>query len=128
MGENGNVLSWFELPVTDMKRATKFYEHIFDIKLMPMELGPTFKMAVFPAGEKMVGGALVWNEDWYQPSESQGPLIYFDANPDLKKVLDRVTDSGGELMIDKREIGPEAGYMGVFRDTEGNRVALYSDE
>jgi hypothetical protein len=127
MGEHGHVLSWFELPVTDMERAVKFYERVFDIKLMPMELGPAFKMAIFPGGQTVVGGALVWNEEFYEPSSSKGPLIYFDANPDLQRFQDRIADAGGEVMIEKREIGPDAGFMAVFKDTEGNRVALFSD-
>lgn len=27
-----NMVGWFEIPVTDMDRARKFYESVFDIK------------------------------------------------------------------------------------------------
>ncbi len=30
-----NAISWFEIPSTDLDRATKFYETIFDITLNP---------------------------------------------------------------------------------------------
>ena len=126
MSESKNAISWFELPVLDMERARLFYEHILDIKLHLIELGENFKMAVFPGGQNVVGGALVWNESWYQPSKTHGPLIYLNANPDLKTVQDRIEEAGGKVTIPKREIGPDAGYMAVFEDTEGNRVALFS--
>ncbi len=126
MSKSGNAISWFELPVTDMDRAKDFYETILDIRLHLMELGEDFRMALFPGGQRLVGGALVWNESWYQPSNTHGPLIYLDANPDLQAVQDRIEGAGGKVTIPKREIGPDQGFMAVFEDTEGNRVALYS--
>jgi predicted enzyme related to lactoylglutathione lyase len=41
-------------------------------------------------------------------------------------VLDRVAAAGGTVEVPKREISPEYGYMAVFIDTEGNRMALHS--
>lgn len=128
MNEVQHILSWFELPVTDMDRAKAFYETILDIELHILELGERFKMALFPGGQSVVGGALVWNESWYQPSNTHGPLIYLNANPDLQLVQDRIEGAGGKVIIPKREIGPDQGYMAVLEDTEGNRVALYSRE
>ena len=34
--------------------------------------------------------------------------------------------AGGKVMVAKTEISPEYGHMGVFIDTEGNRIALHS--
>lgn len=127
MSKSKHIISWFELPVSDMDRAKTFYETIFDIELNLMILGENFKMAVFPGGQSVVGGALVWNEDWYKPSNTHGPLIHLNANPDLQSVQDKIEGAGGTVSIPKRQIGPENGYMAVFDDTEGNRVALHSD-
>ncbi len=33
---------------------------------------------------------------------------------------------GGSILVPKQQISPEHGYMAVFFDTEGNRVALHS--
>lgn len=128
MSEAKHVISWFELPVSDMDRAKTFYEAIFDTKLHLMELGENFKMAIFPGGQSVVGGALVWNEEYYKPSNSHGPLIHFNANPDLQIVQDKIEDAGGTVTIPKRGIGPGRGFMAVFEDTEGNRVALHSED
>jgi predicted enzyme related to lactoylglutathione lyase len=34
--------------------------------------------------------------------------------------------AGGKIVAPKTEISPEHGYMALFIDTEGNRVALHS--
>ena len=127
MSEAKHIISWFELPVSDMDRAKIFYETIFDIELQLMVLGDNFKKAMFPGGQSIVGGSLVWNEGYYHPSNTHGPLIHLNANPDLEVVQDKIEDSGGTVSIPKREIGPGMGFMAIFEDTEGNRVALHSD-
>jgi len=125
--ENKNTLSWFEIPVKDIKRAKKFYETIFDIKLSGMDMGDEFKMEVFPGDQESVSGALVYNSSWYKPSNTDGPLIYLNGNPDLQIIEDRIEAAGGKVTIPKREISPDHGHMAVFEDTEGNRIALHSD-
>ncbi|MCX2743501.1 VOC family protein [Mangrovivirga sp. M17] len=118
-----SLISWFEIPVDDMDRAKKFYDTIFDIDIDIQDLGE-FKMGIFPFDQ--VGGALVKNE--YYKTGQQGPLIYLNANPDLETVQERIEGAGGTIMIHKRQISPEHGFMAVFSDTEGNRLALHSDK
>jgi predicted enzyme related to lactoylglutathione lyase len=36
MESNANVLNWFEIPVTDLKRAQDFYEGIFNMKMVAL--------------------------------------------------------------------------------------------
>ncbi len=33
-----NAISWFEIPATDIDRAQKFYETIFGITMIPMDM------------------------------------------------------------------------------------------
>ncbi len=122
-----NAISWFEIPTTDINRATKFYETIFEIKLAPLDL-PNIKMRMFPLDDMMsqVGGALVDSGGFHKPSLTDGPLIYLNANPDVQLVLNKVVDAGGKILVPKTEISPEFGHMAVFQDTEGNRIALHS--
>ena len=122
-----NAISWFEIPTTDINRAQKFYETIFGISMIPMEM-PNIKMRMFPLDDMMmqVGGALVDSGGFHKPSVTDGPLIYLNANPDVQNVLDKVETAGGKIMVQKTEISPEYGNMAVFVDTEGNRVALHS--
>jgi uncharacterized protein len=121
-----NAISWFEIPTTDLERAQKFYEEIFQFKMFPMDF-PNLKMRMFPLEDMSgVGGALVHSDGFHKPSATEGPLIYLNANPDVQIVLDRVADAGGQVIVPKTEISPEYGFMGVFTDTEGNRIGLHS--
>ena len=122
-----NAISWFEIPATDLDRAQKFYEAIFDITLSPLDL-PNIKMRMFPLDDMMtgVGGAVVDSGDFHKPSATDGVLIYLNGNPDVQNILDKVEKAGGKIMVPKTEISPEYGFMGVFMDTEGNRIGLHS--
>jgi predicted enzyme related to lactoylglutathione lyase len=121
-----NAVSWFEIPATDINRAQKFYEAIFDIQMIPMEM-PELQMRLFPIENPMaVGGAICHSGDFYKPSADSGPLVYLNANPDVQYVLDKIEAAGGRIVVPKTEISPEYGHMAVFLDIEGNRVALHS--
>ena len=121
-----DAISWFEIPSTDLSRAQKFYEAIFDMQMIPLET-PNLKMRMFPL-ENMadVGGALVDSGGFHKPSDTDGPLLYLNANPDVQLILDRIEVAGGKIVMLKTEISPEYGHMAVFIDTEGNRMALHS--
>ena len=122
-----NAISWFEIPTTDIDRAQKFYEAIFGITMMPMDM-PNIKMRMFPLDDMMtqVGGALVDSGGFHKASATEGPLIYLNGNPDVQHVLDKVQGAGGSILLPKTEISPEYGFMAVIMDTEGNRIGLHS--
>lgn len=127
MDTNTNSLNWFEIPATDIKRAKKFYQAIFKIKMNEMDMMGT-KMAFFPwaEGSGKATGALCQSK-MHKPSKTSGPIIYLNANPDLKTVLGRVTKAGGKVIMPKTQIG-DFGHMAFFIDTEGNRMALHSNK
>ncbi len=122
-----NAISWFEIPTTDIDRAQKFYEAIFGMTMIPMDM-PNIKMRMFPLDDMMtqVGGALCDSGGFHKASATDGPLIYLNANPDVQGVLDKVEAAGGKIMMPKTEISPEYGFMALFMDTEGNRIGLHS--
>lgn len=121
-----DAISWFEIPTRDLHRAKTFYESIFGITMVPLDT-PQIKMQMFPLENPMgVGGALVYNEQFYKPSGSEGPLIYLNANPDVQNILNKIEAAGGQILIPKTMITPEYGHMAMFLDTEGNRIALHS--
>ncbi len=122
-----NVISWFEIPAQELDRAQKFYETIFNIKMIALEL-PQIKMRMFPLDNPMegVGGSLVFSEGFHIPSETDGPLIYLNGNPDLQTILNKVESAGGKILVPKTTISDEYGDMGVFIDTEGNRIGLHN--
>src|SRR6187455_3238848 len=121
-----NAISWFEIPSADLDRAQRFYESIFKVELFPLDVA-NIRMRMFPIDDSAtgIGGAVVHAEGFYAPSSSEGVLIYLNANPDVQTILDRVEAAGGKILVSKTEISPEHGYMGVFVDTEGNRIGLH---
>jgi predicted enzyme related to lactoylglutathione lyase len=122
-----HAISWFEIPSQDLARATKFYETLFGVQLIPMDMD-NIQMRMFPIDDPMngVGGAIVHSDGFHVPSKTDGPLIYLNGNPDVQQILDKVEGAGGSVLVPKTEISPEYGYMGVFIDTEGNRIGLHS--
>jgi predicted enzyme related to lactoylglutathione lyase len=121
-----HAIDWFEIPAADLERACAFYEKIFEFKLQPMELANRLRMAMFPVNPaESVGGALCHHPEFYTPSQT-GTLVYLNADPDLAAVLGRVEKAGGKILVPKTQISPEYGFMAVFLDSEGNRVALHS--
>ncbi len=119
-----NMVTWFEIPVNDMDRAKNFYEKVFNISMSVEDFGGV-QMAWFPHAGDIPGamGCLIKNDN-YTPSED-GALLYFGSK-DIKTELDRVEGAGGTVRQERTMISPEYGYMGIFIDTEGNRIALYA--
>jgi hypothetical protein len=126
MDKNSNSLNWFEIPATDISRATKFYETIFDTQLEQMPEMMGMKMAGFPAemGSGKANGGLV-QSTMHKPSQD-GAVIYLNANPDMQPVIDRIENAGGKVVMPKTQISPEIGHMAFFIDSEGNKVGLHS--
>ena len=122
------TVGWFEIPVGDMDRAIAFYEKVFNCKLNKQMMGD-FQMAWFPFSENGKGaeGSLVYHKEFYEPSGKAGALIYFSSE-DCEVELGRVAGAGGTVQIPKRMITLDIGYMGVFLDSEGNRIAVHSQQ
>ncbi|MCB0631801.1 MAG: VOC family protein [Saprospiraceae bacterium] len=117
-----NAINWFELPSVDFKRAVDFYAQVFDAELQTVDMDG-FRMGFFPAADGGVGGC-VTHGNGNLPQEA-GTLVYLNGGDDLSVPLARVSHAGGEVVMPKTSIG-ENGFMAVFKDTEGNRVAFHS--
>ncbi len=120
-----NALNWFEIAVNDINRAQKFYEKIFDIEMKVSDF-KDMKMAAFIADDMTgkVSGALV-HSGMHKPS-MDGAVIYLNGNPDLEIPLSKIEGAGGKIVMAKTFINDNVGYMALFIDTEGNRIALHS--
>lgn len=125
-----NMISWFEIPVTDMDRAKKFYETVFNVEIAINDFGGVI-MGWFPPAEDItapgISGSLVYHKEEYTPSATHGTLVYFNSQSgDLSNELDRVEAAGGKILRGKSLISNEIGYMALVLDSEGNRIALHS--
>lgn len=124
-----SLVSWIEIPVTDMNRAKKFYETILQVRLQDAKLESGIEMAFFPVEQSGIGGALCCIEEHYQPSQN-GVVIYLTADPDIDIMLKLIEKSGGKIIQQKKQILESAdyGHMALFVDSEGNRMALYQSK
>ncbi len=117
-----HAIDWFEIPVSDFDRAKKFYEHIFQITLQEMVVGP--KLGLFPVDTDGIGGAIAHGKG-YVPSVD-GTKIYLRVEGKMQDVLDRVESAGGKIVVPCTQISEMFGYMGAFTDTEGNWIGVHS--
>lgn len=116
-------VTWFEIPTTDLDRATTFYETV---------LGTTLRrnypnMRVFPYTLGYPSGCLI-KADYMVPAKA-GSVIYFDVSGVDGKVsaaLARALESGGKPIVPKTDIG-EHGFIAVVEDTEGNAIGLHEE-
>ena len=116
-----HLINWIEIPALDLDRAVQFYSSILGIEMSTLQLDQA-EYALFPTTDQKNTGALVKGEH-YQPAEN-GIVIYLDGGPDLNTILGKVTAAGGEVLMEKTFLSQEAGYVGMFIDTEGNRIGL----
>jgi predicted enzyme related to lactoylglutathione lyase len=116
-------LAWFEIPATDLARATAFYEAVLQIKTTPEDIGDGDVKSLIPSGDGFMG-AISQGPAW--APASTGVLVYFDGGDDLQDVLDRVVATGGEVVEPKQTVDATSGYWARFKDTEGNLIGVLS--
>lgn len=118
-----HLANWIEIPVLDLKRAKEFYSKILDVKLTDIKLQDT-AYAIFACEDAYNCGALACGP-LYEPSRD-GTVVYLNGGKDLSKILARVEKAGGAVLVEKTFLAKEAGYFGLFLDTEGNRMGVQS--
>lgn len=119
-----HILTWCEIPVTDIARAKAFYSEVFDVSFVDDTMGG-YEMAMFSANPALVSGALVKGKD-YNPTKT-GAVVYLNAGEDLTPAMERAVHLGAEVFCPKTAIKDgDAGYFALVSDSEGNRIGLYS--
>jgi uncharacterized protein len=117
-----NPAVYFEIPVTNVDRAIKFYAAVFNFKFEKETIDKN-EMALFPFTENDLGisGALAKGEI-YKPSKN-GTLIYFRTE-NIDDTLKLAVQNGGKILYPKTSNG-DLGFVAEFEDSEGNRIALH---
>lgn len=118
-----NATHWFEIAVTDLERAARFYETALDIPIRRENFFGT-PMGVFPSEAPGVGGALVVDAR-LSPGAPSGSLVYLNAEGKLDATLERIPRAGGEVVKPKTSIGDQ-GFIALVRDSEKNLIGLHS--
>jgi predicted enzyme related to lactoylglutathione lyase len=122
MTKKYNPVVYFEIPVTDMERAIKFYKSVFDFSF-EKEVIDNNEMALFPFSDENGGisGALAKGEI-YKPTKD-GVVIYF-STMNIDEKLKLAVENEGQVLYPKTSNG-DLGFVAEFEDSEGNRIALH---
>jgi uncharacterized protein len=120
----GHTICWTDIPVTDLKRAIAFYSVVLDTEVTKQS-APGFEFGLLPHENENVSGCLYVAED-NQPSET-GPLVYLSVEGRLDAAVEVARSRGGKVLKEKEPIGPY-GFRAIILDSEGNRIALHSNE
>jgi len=118
-----SAINWFEIPVKDFERAKKFYETILEITMVKPFDGMNYAMFPTDSRNGEIGGGIMENPG-FEPSQN-GTLVYLNGGEDLSIPLSKIEAAGGKIVSEKKSIGNN-GFMAVFIDTEGNRMAFHS--
>lgn len=118
-----NPVVWFEIAVSDMARARKFYEEVFQVELSELPM-PGMEMYAFPGDPVNPGATGTLLKDDQSTPSMEGTKVYFHCE-DVNTELSRVEGAGGQIILPKTSIG-EHGWMAMFRDTEGNLIGLHA--
>lgn len=123
-----DIIVWVDIPVTDLDRASTFYAHVLG---MPVNQPPGMEgiglpgfpsePGVEPTGEMAVAFDLYVSD---KPPTMDGPTVYLGSMGDIDGMAARVVEAGGEILQDKKYMGPMVGWIVFFKDTEGNRIGI----
>ena len=125
-----NPVVWFEIYVSDMERARKFYETVLNVSLSDLPMGEEthegFRMCAFPMTEGGEGaaGSLVYMKD--ADVGGSNTIVYFNSE-DCAVEEARIAGAGGEVFKSKFSI-VEYGFVALAYDTEGNMFGLHSQK
>lgn len=109
--------SYFEISVTDLKRAMNFYSHVFGVEFEVESIHGN-EMAIFPNGV----GALAKGES-YKPSKC-GTRIYLNVK-NVDVAIKKALEKDGKVLFPKTSVGIY-GFVAEIEDSEGNCIALNS--
>jgi len=124
MKEKTNPVVYFEIPVTDVDRAINFYKAVFHLDF-EKEVIDNNEMAFLPFPDQRSGiSSALAKGDIYKPT-IDGVVIYF-ATENIDETMKRAVQNGGQILYSKTDNG--LGFVAEFKDTEGNRIALYQAE
>ncbi len=108
-------ICYLEIPAPSLEKAQVFYSAVFGWDMKPSEGYLSFKTGMLG----FEGGF-----DPKLPVGEGGVVIYVEVK-DIPAALKAVKEAGGTVLQDKTGIG-EHGFVGFFRDPNGNRIGLWS--
>lgn len=126
----------FEIPVTDSKKAIRFYGAIFgwkfdqygDIGYWLVTTGEEKELGVNGAlTQKPANGIVEIEGEIMDASQAINAVITIDVE-NLDLTLQQIREMGGKVTQERMTV-PKVGYIAYFKDIDGNLLcAMQSDE
>ena len=117
----------FEIPVSDLEKAKKFYLDIFNWKIEPFPGSDSyFEVITSEKTGKMnmsmdkgvINGGL----------QKKGPRVVMPTfviqTENIDKAIEGIKKMGGKIAVEKQDMGGK-GFYAQFDDSEGNRMGMF---
>lgn len=128
-----NIIVWADIPATDLDRAMKFYGAVTQKKFQKVEGMDGIAIEAPPddpaerdammQGKAPVSFDIAVGEN--QVPGTTGCTIYLNSGGDPEGMLQRAVAAGGRLLMPLTDMGEMVGSIGMFLDSEGNRVGVH---
>ncbi len=115
-----NRISWLELASTDIASSAKFYGDLFGWTMVRDEQ-MDYTMTDLPGNQTGVGFART--DDPRSIVGGAGSVLVYVDVADVDATIANAKELGAPIIMDKMEI-PTVGWMAVFGDPGGNRIAV----
>ena len=115
-----NKIMWLEVASTDIPASAKFYGDLFGWPIVRDEQ-MDYTMTGFEGDETGVGFSPVGDARSFVGAAGS-VLVYVDV-ADIDASIARAKELGAPILLDKMEI-PTVGWMAIFGDPGGNRIAV----
>lgn len=122
-----NRIVHFEIPYDDAKRASEFYKEAFGWSIQTMQEMDYTMVTTGPVNDQgmstesgYINGGMFKREGPFGP-----PMLVIDVE-DVDKALETVSTLGGSTVVEKQPVG-DMGFVGYFKDPEGNLLGLWQN-
>ena len=116
-----NTAVWFEIPVTDLDAAQRFYEEALSISMTRNDDGPNPMVMFSSMADMGVSGHLYPGT----PAEAgAGNTIHLAVDGTLGDAMGRVKAAGGQVVSPVIDI--PAGHFFYALDPDGNSIGLFT--
>ena len=119
---HNNAITWFEIPVRNLAKASSFYSSLVGRPLSQEVFGGIPHAMFAASGDHAVTGALIENPK-REPGAS-GVTIYL-AVAEVQAAADRAVAAGGKVVQPTTDLGPH-GTIALIRDLDGNVVGIHT--
>jgi len=119
-------IAYFQIPADDVGRARKFYQSLLGWKIEPDTtlMDKSLEWQNIITGEPKEG---TMNMGGLYKRQMPGPIMNFVIVEDIEKILAKVEELGGKIMMPRNEI-KSVGLVAVIQDTEANVIGLWTPE